>query len=75
MAVYAAMIDRMDQNTGRLIRQLEQEGYSKNTLIIFLSDNGASSAGNLACSKYSHPRFDPEAPAGTPKSFTGYGKD
>ncbi len=74
MTVYAAMIDRMDQNIGRLINQLEQEGYSKNTLIIFLSDNGGCSAGNLAYSKYSHPRFDPEAPAGTPESFTGYGK-
>jgi arylsulfatase A-like enzyme len=40
MAVYAAMIDRMDQNIGRVIEQLKQTGELKNTLIIFLSDNG-----------------------------------
>lgn len=41
MAVYAAMIDRMDQNIGRVIKKLENEGQLENTLIIFLSDNGA----------------------------------
>jgi arylsulfatase A-like enzyme len=40
MAVYAAMIDRMDQNIGRIIEKLKQSGELKNTLIIFLSDNG-----------------------------------
>ncbi|MEQ9296937.1 MAG: arylsulfatase [Cyclobacteriaceae bacterium] len=42
MAVYAAMIDRLDQNIGRIIRQLKTSGDFENTLIIFLSDNGAS---------------------------------
>lgn len=41
MAVYAAMVDRMDQNIGKLVRHLEQTGALKNTLILFLSDNGA----------------------------------
>jgi arylsulfatase len=40
MAVYAAMIDRMDQNIGRLINTLKQNGQYDNTIIIFLSDNG-----------------------------------
>lgn len=40
MAVYAAMIDRMDRNIGRLIRKLEETGQLENTLIMFLSDNG-----------------------------------
>jgi arylsulfatase A-like enzyme len=40
MAVYAAMIDRMDQNIGRIIEQSKQTGDLKKTLIIFLSDNG-----------------------------------
>jgi arylsulfatase A-like enzyme len=40
MAVYAAMIDRLDQNIGRVLKQLEQMGELENTLIIFLSDNG-----------------------------------
>ena len=42
MEVYAAMIDRMDQNVGRLIEKLQIEGQLENTLILFMSDNGAS---------------------------------
>ena len=40
MAVYAAMIDSMDQNIGRLLETLDQEEIADNTLILFLSDNG-----------------------------------
>ncbi|WP_026261938.1 arylsulfatase [Spirosoma panaciterrae] len=42
MAVYAAMIDRMDQNIGRLIKTLKANGQYENTLIVFMSDNGSS---------------------------------
>lgn len=42
MAVYAAMIDRMDQNIGRLRKKLKEMGEEENTVILFLSDNGAS---------------------------------
>jgi arylsulfatase len=42
MEVYAAMIDRLDQNVGRLLEKLEETGRSENTLILFVSDNGAS---------------------------------
>ena len=42
MAVYAAMIDRMDQNIGRIVEQLTTMGELENTIIIFLSDNGGS---------------------------------
>ena len=41
MEVYAAQIDRMDQGIGRILRTLEEEGELDNTLVIFLSDNGA----------------------------------
>ncbi len=41
MAVYAAIIDRMDQNIGRVIQKLEEKGALDNTLIMFLVDNGA----------------------------------
>lgn len=41
MAVYAAQIDRMDQGIGRIIESLEEKGQLDNTLILFLSDNGA----------------------------------
>lgn len=42
MAVYAAMIDRLDQNIGRLLAKLKELKIEDNTLIIFVSDNGAS---------------------------------
>jgi len=42
MEVYAAMIDRLDQNIGRILNSLEETGRRENTLIIFVSDNGAS---------------------------------
>lgn len=42
MEIYAAMIDRMDQNIGRIVEYLETRGELKNTHIMFASDNGAS---------------------------------
>lgn len=44
MEVYAAMVDRMDQNIGRVIQHLKQSDQYDNTIIIFLSDNGAEGA-------------------------------
>jgi arylsulfatase len=41
MATYAAMIDIVDQQVGRLVQKLKTEKIFENTLIIFLSDNGA----------------------------------
>ena len=42
MAVYAAMIDRLDQGIGRIIDAVEKAGVLENTLIIFMSDNGGN---------------------------------
>jgi arylsulfatase A-like enzyme len=42
MAIHAAMVDRMDQEIGRIIDQLKSMGAYENTLILFASDNGAS---------------------------------
>ena len=42
MAVHAAMVDCLDQNVGKLIGELKRTGELDNTLIMFLSDNGAS---------------------------------
>lgn len=54
MAVHAAMVDRMDQGIGRIIAALKATGQLDNTVIFFLSDNGASSE---ICNNYG-PGFD-----------------
>ena len=41
MEVFAAMVDLVDQNVGRLVKHLKDKGVLNNTLIIFCSDNGA----------------------------------
>ncbi|MDF1755432.1 MAG: arylsulfatase [Verrucomicrobiales bacterium] len=41
MAIYAAMVDRLDQQIGRVIADLKSEKELDNTLIVFTSDNGA----------------------------------
>lgn len=41
MAIYAAQIDIMDQGIGRILKKLKDEEQLENTLVIFLSDNGA----------------------------------
>ncbi|MEO6523384.1 MAG: arylsulfatase [Mucilaginibacter sp.] len=72
MAVYAAMVDRMDQNIGKIRARLKQLHQDKNTIIMFLSDNGASSE------SIKGPGFTPEVlaannkPASDPTSFTAY---
>ena len=42
MATYTAMIDRMDQNIGRVLQWLDDHGEREHTLVIFVSDNGAN---------------------------------
>jgi len=39
-ATYAAMIESLDMNIGRLVRKLDDLGLTKNTIVIFTSDNG-----------------------------------
>ena len=48
MEVYAAMVDRIDQNIGRLVGALDDLGELDNTIFVFTSDNGASREGE-AC--------------------------
>ena len=42
MAVHAAMIDRVDHGVGEIVQSLKNTGQFDNTLVLFLSDNGAS---------------------------------
>ncbi|KAL7267602.1 hypothetical protein RUND412_009806 [Rhizina undulata] len=44
MEVYAAMVERMDWNIGRVIAHLKSSGELENTFILFMSDNGAEGA-------------------------------
>lgn len=60
MAVYAAMIDRVDQNLGRLFAKLKELEKWDNTLILFLSDNGA-------CRE--QPNTTPNIPPGPVESY------
>ncbi|MGA0332730.1 MAG: sulfatase [Kiritimatiellia bacterium] len=50
-AVYAAMIENLDQNIGRLLTALASEGLTENTLVCFSSDNGglSTSEGSPTC--------------------------
>jgi len=47
MQVYAAMVDEMDQGIGRILNAIRESGVEDNTLVVFLSDNGASAEGHL----------------------------
>jgi arylsulfatase A-like enzyme len=64
MAIHAAMVDRMDREIGRVLDQVKSMGVFDNTLILFVSDNGASAEqiirGDLN---------DPAAPPGSAKSY------
>jgi arylsulfatase len=42
MEIYAAMVDRMDWNIGRVLESLRNSGRLDNTVVVFLSDNGAA---------------------------------
>ena len=67
MEVYAAMVDNMDQNIGRLVTMLREEGLLENTLIVFLSDNGASDEDPAG-----RGLNDPSVPIGQRGSYVGY---
>lgn len=54
MELYAGMVDNLDYNIGRLIDYLKDIGEYENTLIVFMSDNGAA-----AEDFYHHPNYGP----------------
>jgi arylsulfatase A-like enzyme len=64
MAIHAAMVDRMDQEIGRVIAQLKAMGAYENTLILFASDNGASA--EIMVRNGGH---DPQASPGSAGSY------
>lgn len=66
MAVYAAMIDRMDQGIGKVMAKLKEIGKDENTMVIFLSDNGA-------CAE--PPNSTPDIPPGPVESYRAVGRN
>ncbi|MFM7137051.1 MAG: sulfatase-like hydrolase/transferase [Planctomycetota bacterium] len=64
MAIHAAMVDVMDREVGRIIAQLEATAALDNTLVVFLSDNGASA--EIMIRGEGH---DPTAAPGSRKTF------
>lgn len=65
MAVYAAMVDRLDAAVGRVVADLKAAGELENTLILFLSDNGA-------CAEWDPFGFDESS---SPKNTLHSGED
>ncbi len=64
MAIHAAMVDRVDQEIGRVLKQLKSMNAFDDTLILFLSDNGASAEIMV--------RADGHDPAASPGSAESY---
>ncbi len=79
MAIYAAMVDRMDQNIGRVIEDLRENNELDNTLILFCSDNGACGEWDpwgfdnwITTSNFLHRKGDLDKMGG-PDSYHSYG--
>ncbi len=64
MAIHAAMVDRMDQEIGRLLQKLKAMNQFDNTIILFCSDNGASA--EIMVRDGGHDR---DAPMGSKSSY------
>ncbi len=68
MSVHAAMIHRIDIEIGRILDQLKTMGALENTIIFFLSDNGASAEQIIRGLGH-----DKTAEVGSPKTYLGIG--
>lgn len=68
MAIHAAMVDRMDREIGRVLDQVKAMGALDNTLVLFLSDNGASA--EMMVRGDGH---DPHAEPGSAATFLSIG--
>ena len=64
MAIHAAMVDRIDREIGRVLDQIKAMNAYENTVVLFVSDNGASAEQMIRGGGH-----DPAAPPGSAKSF------
>lgn len=69
MEIYAAQVDCVDRNVGKLVKKLQDLGVYENTLILFLSDNGCSAEGGPG----GFSRGRPGAAIGTGLSYASVG--
>lgn len=69
MAAYAATVDEIDQQLGRLLDAVEASGRADNTLVIFLSDNGADYGNGSRVTDTDHIAWEPQA---NPTSSNGW---
>lgn len=65
MATYAAMVDRMDQNIGKVLATLDELGIREDTIVMFLADNGG-------CTEEPGGRDDSQQP-GIASTYTAVG--
>jgi arylsulfatase len=70
MATYAAMVETMDRGIERVLQSLAATGRLNNTLVLFMSDNGACHEEVFRWSTIVHDRT---GVTGTPTSFDAYG--
>ena len=68
MALHAAMISRMDAEIGKVLKQVDAMGATNDTVVLFLSDNGASSEQLIRGDGH-----DATAPPGSARTFLGLG--
>lgn len=73
MSIYAAQIHRMDQGIGEVMEQLEVMGESENTIVFFLSDNGASEEYEILGKDFWGNFWDGDAVPGSGDSYHSYG--
>jgi arylsulfatase len=71
MAVYAAQVDDMDRGIGTVLQAVRDTGQYDNTIVMFLSDNGASSESGHYGKNF---RPDLKGEIGTENSYHSYGQ-
>lgn len=77
MELYAAMVENLDHHVGRVLDYLEAEGMLENTLVVFMSDNGAAAEDFFNVGPFAEwlqRHYDNAYETlGTPSSYVSYG--
>ena len=73
-AIYNAQVDNMDENIGRVVDKLKEEGVYENTLILFVSDNGCSGEMGVFGTHFAGGKYDYAAGEWRDGEFTRRGE-